>query len=94
MFVISTRTFLRYNPLGWVADQFNRRILMEDRAIVGSSQPPEVPPPGEELSVATDAPTLHFRRYYYRELKRSDGARLVPPTRLARQAEPEAAAAE
>ncbi len=31
MFVISTRTFLRHNPLGWVSDQFNRMILTEDR---------------------------------------------------------------
>jgi phenylpropionate dioxygenase-like ring-hydroxylating dioxygenase large terminal subunit len=94
MIVVSTRTFLRHNPLGWVADQLNRRILLEDRDIVGSSQPPEVPPPGEELSVATDAPTLYFRRYYYRELRRSEAARLVPAARLARQVEPEAAAAE
>jgi phenylpropionate dioxygenase-like ring-hydroxylating dioxygenase large terminal subunit len=68
MIVISTRTFLRHNPLGWLSDQFNRVIVGEDRAIVESSLPTAVPPPGDEVSVATDAPTLFFRRWYLREL--------------------------
>jgi phenylpropionate dioxygenase-like ring-hydroxylating dioxygenase large terminal subunit len=80
MFVVSTRTFLRHNPIGWLSDQFNRVIVREDRAIVESSQPAEVPPAGEEASVATDAPTLHFRRYYHRELAKS-AAGLLPATR-------------
>jgi phenylpropionate dioxygenase-like ring-hydroxylating dioxygenase large terminal subunit len=82
MFVISTRTFLRYNPLGWLSDQFNRIILTEDRAIVESSQPPVVPPPAEESSAATDAPTLHFRRWYFRTLASRGAERLVPAARL------------
>lgn len=65
------RDFWR-NPIGKIFDQFNRLILLEDRSVVESSDPPEVPPPGDELSVATDAPTLAFRRYYYRELRGRD----------------------
>jgi hypothetical protein len=36
---------------------------------VESSDPVEVPPASEELSVATDRATLRFRRYYFEELK-------------------------
>ncbi|HSP81713.1 MAG TPA: aromatic ring-hydroxylating dioxygenase subunit alpha [Myxococcaceae bacterium] len=64
MFVASARSFLRYNPLGWLFDQFNRRVIHEDRAVVESSDPAEVPPPAEEKSVATDRATLVFRRWY------------------------------
>lgn len=53
----------------WLQPFKSRRILREDRAIVESSQPSEVPPPADETSVAADAPTLFFRRYYYRELR-------------------------
>ena len=82
MIIIASRDFLRFGPIAWLSDQFNRYIVFEDRAIVQSSQPPEVPPPGDELSTATDAPTLHFRRYYYRELRPSGGGALVPAERL------------
>lgn len=68
-----------------IAVLFNRRILMEDRAVVESSFPVEVPPAASEVSVATDMPTLHFRRYYEREL-RGSSATLVPGSRLARRA--------
>jgi phenylpropionate dioxygenase-like ring-hydroxylating dioxygenase large terminal subunit len=84
LMVISTRTFLRYSPLGWLSDQFNRLIVSEDRAIVESSQPVIVPPPAEETSVATDAPTLYFRRWYHRTLA-PGGAQLVPAARLQRR---------
>jgi phenylpropionate dioxygenase-like ring-hydroxylating dioxygenase large terminal subunit len=82
MFVISTRTFFRYNPLGWLSDQLNRMILTEDRAIVESSQPRLVPPAVEEQSSATDGPTLHFRRWYFRTLAVPPAAGLVPAQRL------------
>jgi len=64
LFVISTRDFLRYNPLGWVFDQFNRVITREDKAVVESHQPLEVPDPSEEKSVPSDRATLAFRRWY------------------------------
>ncbi len=47
-----------------------------------SSQPPEVPLPGEEVSTASDGPTLHFRRYYYRELRQSGKGQLIAAERL------------
>jgi phenylpropionate dioxygenase-like ring-hydroxylating dioxygenase large terminal subunit len=62
--IVTIRNFARprlFDPLfRWM----NRRIAEEDRAIVESSDPPEVPPPEQERSVRTDAPTLAFRRVY------------------------------
>jgi phenylpropionate dioxygenase-like ring-hydroxylating dioxygenase large terminal subunit len=83
LILVAARDFWR-NPIGELFDQFNRLILLEDRSVVESSDPPEVPPPGEELSVATDAPTLAFRRYYYRELRGRGAGDLVDARRLAR----------
>lgn len=65
MILVTTRDFGLYNPLFWLFDQFNRVILHEDRAVVESSDPPAVPRPRFEKSVATDAPTLAFRRWYF-----------------------------
>lgn len=88
MILISARDFGRFNPLLKLGELFNRKILLEDQGIVESSQPAEVPPPQEEVSVATDAPTLAFRRYYHKALKPSrvegPGTRgLVPASALA-----------
>ncbi len=69
MILVSARDFGRWNPLLAIFDRFNRRILSEDRGVVESIRPFEVPAPGEEKSVATDAATLHFRRYYQREMR-------------------------
>ena len=85
MLVASARTFFGSQVLTWIATKFNN-ILGEDRQVLESSSPPEVPPPGEEPSVATDAPTLHFRKYYYREL-RGTSTTLVPTGRLVRKAD-------
>lgn len=82
MLLISTRQFLLHNPLGWIGDQFNRVVLLEDRAVVESSRPMEVPPPADELSVGTDAPTLAFRKYYFRDLRPST-TQLIGAARLA-----------
>ncbi len=70
LFVAGTRNFLHYNPLGWVFDQFNRVIIKEDRAVVESSDPAEVPPPSEEKSVATDRATLAFRKWYLERVRK------------------------
>ncbi len=68
LLIFSYRDFLRprlFNPLfAWM----NGRIAAEDRAVVESSLPPQVPDPAEELSVRTDAPTLAFRRIYRSQL--------------------------
>ncbi len=81
MIIVSTRNFMRSAIVSWVSDRYNRVIVKEDRAVVESSQPREVPPPADEVSVATDGPTLHFRRYYFRELRPST-TDLVPAARL------------
>jgi phenylpropionate dioxygenase-like ring-hydroxylating dioxygenase large terminal subunit len=77
MVLAMSRTFLRAAPLLWLARLLNRlntKILLEDRGVVESSFPVEVPEPGQEVSVATDGPTLHFRRYYLRELRNSSAS--------------------
>jgi phenylpropionate dioxygenase-like ring-hydroxylating dioxygenase large terminal subunit len=61
----------------WLARLFcplNRFIVQEDREVVSSSQPAEVPPPGVEKSVETDRGTLFFRKYYHEVLKRDPAA--------------------
>ena len=83
MIIVAARNFLRSRVVSWFSDLYNKKIVREDRAVVESSYPREVPHPNEEGSVATDGPTLHFRRYYFREL-RDSSANLVPAARLAR----------
>lgn len=48
-------------------------ILGEDRAVV-ESQSGAVPDDDSEISVATDAPSIAFRRWYHRELMKKTGA--------------------
>lgn len=68
MILVTARNFGRGNPFLALFDRLNPFILAEDRAVVESMRPREIPPAGEEKSVTTDAPTLYFRRYYHREL--------------------------
>ena len=82
MILLFGRTFLRAEIISWLATRFND-VLGEDRGVLETSDPKEAPPPGEELSVETDGPTLHFRKYYYREL-RGSSSKLVPTGRLLR----------
>lgn len=69
MIFVSLRSFAKarlFNPLfRWS----NRRIAAEDKLVLESSQPVEVPPPDEERSVRTDRPTLAFRKSYFARLK-------------------------
>ena len=67
MMVFSVRTFLRWVP-SFLMDRTNRTILDEDRAVLESSDPAEVPRPGEELSVPSDRATLAFRKWYFETL--------------------------
>lgn len=41
-----------------------KRLLWEDQHVVESSDPPEIPEPGHDLSVRSDRATLAFRKYY------------------------------
>ncbi len=75
MLVATARAFATSPLLDPMFAVGNRKILGQDRAVVESSQPPEVPPAAEELSVATDRPTLAFRHWYFKRLKGTSAAR-------------------
>jgi len=72
LLLTTARSFLTHPWLDVWFDLMNRRIAAEDKAIVESSDPIEVPDAREEKSVRTDAPTLRFRTLYQRRLKRGD----------------------
>lgn len=71
MFMVrrNSNRFLR--PFWKLLARVNNKILFEDQLVVESTTPQEVPEPGVEKSVATDAPTLLFRKYYHHALRRS-----------------------
>ncbi|MFO0677533.1 MAG: aromatic ring-hydroxylating dioxygenase subunit alpha [Polyangiaceae bacterium] len=83
MVLTTARDFLTWPVLDFVFHRTNARIAREDKAILESC-PGEVPPAGEEKSVRTDAPTLHFRKRYFAELRTDppDGSPLGPRARL------------
>ena len=68
MILAMARNYLTSRVWDWAFNLANQRIAAEDRAIVESSHPVKVPPPAEEQSVRTDAPTLLFRKRYFAEL--------------------------
>ncbi|WP_036284511.1 aromatic ring-hydroxylating dioxygenase subunit alpha [Methylocystis sp. ATCC 49242] len=80
LILLTMRDFARSPLLHPVFRWMNRRIANEDQTIVESSLPHEVPPPAEEASVRTDAPTLAFRRIYRQRLL---GSAATPPPRAA-----------
>jgi phenylpropionate dioxygenase-like ring-hydroxylating dioxygenase large terminal subunit/uncharacterized protein (DUF2141 family) len=90
MILVTARDFGRYNPFMRLFDAANPIILAEDRGVVESIRPREVPHPSEEKSVATDEPTLRFRRWYLKHLaaRRND---VVPEGALVRTREAEPA---
>ncbi|WP_438015155.1 aromatic ring-hydroxylating dioxygenase subunit alpha [Sorangium sp. So ce315] len=69
MLMTMARDFLTSPLFDFFFHRMNARIASEDRAIIESSFPVEIPPAGEERSVRTDAPTLLFRKRYFAELK-------------------------
>jgi len=91
MFIATARDFAKLPLLDVFFNRRNRPIVQEDRNVVESSMPAEVPPAHEELSVRTDAPTLYFRKRYFAELRRSapaDGAGHPTLSILRRKHEP------
>lgn len=88
MIVVGARSFATLSWLNPLFNWSNLRIVQEDQATVESSQPLEVPPASEEVSVRTDKATLRFRRYYYEVLKDSSAR---APVRLAVAGSQEAA---
>ena len=69
--VVGARSFMRWSWLNPFFNTSNGIIADQDQKVVESSDPPVVPPPSEEVSVASDKPTLAFRRYYFDVLKGS-----------------------
>jgi phenylpropionate dioxygenase-like ring-hydroxylating dioxygenase large terminal subunit len=68
---VASRDFARLSLLEPLFRWMNSRIADEDRAVVESGGPLEVPPAGQEHSVASDRATLQFRRYYDNQLRGS-----------------------
>jgi nitrite reductase/ring-hydroxylating ferredoxin subunit len=75
MILLTIRDFLRPRIFDRLFHWSNRRVATEDQAVLESSDPPEVPAPGDERSVRTDEPTLRFRKIYRERLQGSSAAR-------------------
>ena len=71
LIVAGARDFARWPMLNPLFARMNGRIADEDRAVVESCGGAESPPAAGERSVATDAVTLQFRKYYYQTLRDS-----------------------
>lgn len=69
MLLVTARNFAQNPAASLPFDRFNLKVLHQDRAIVESSDPPEVPAEKIEKSVRSDRPTLTFRTWYLRHLK-------------------------
>ena len=80
LILLTIRDFARWPILNPIFRIMNQRIANEDKRIIESALPKEVPPPSEEASLRTDAPTLAFRRIYRQNLQ---GSSVAPPVRQA-----------
>jgi phenylpropionate dioxygenase-like ring-hydroxylating dioxygenase large terminal subunit len=72
MVIMSMRNFLKPRLFDWIFRRMNRRVASEDKPILETSWPVEVPEPRLERSVRTDQPTLYFRRIYQSRIKDQD----------------------
>ncbi|MCY1010133.1 aromatic ring-hydroxylating dioxygenase subunit alpha [Nannocystis pusilla] len=71
MIMVTVRDFLRSRLFDFYFGRGSRKIGGEDRAVIETSLPGEVPPASEERSVRTDEPTLRFRKLYRDRLMNS-----------------------
>jgi phenylpropionate dioxygenase-like ring-hydroxylating dioxygenase large terminal subunit len=78
--IVTIRNFARWHSFDWYFRRSNRRIADEDKAILETSQPAEVPSAAQEKSVRTDKPTLAFRKLYFERFKNSSAK---PPRAIA-----------
>jgi phenylpropionate dioxygenase-like ring-hydroxylating dioxygenase large terminal subunit len=78
MMLITARSFARLSLLNYHFNHMNAKIAEQDRAVVESSDPVIIPPPGQEYSVRTDKATLRFRKYYFEKLAKTS---VEPPKR-------------
>ncbi|MBT0666773.1 aromatic ring-hydroxylating dioxygenase subunit alpha [Novosphingobium profundi] len=65
----TVRSFAKWPWLDPLFARVNARIAAEDKAIVESSLPACVPAPGAERSVASDGPTLAFRKLWFTRIR-------------------------
>ncbi|MGZ3247369.1 MAG: Rieske 2Fe-2S domain-containing protein [Croceibacterium sp.] len=77
--IVTLRNFARWRGFDAYFLRSNRKIAIEDKAILETSDPIAVPPAGQEKSVRTDAPTLAFRKLYFEKFKESDAIAGRPP---------------
>lgn len=71
MFLVQETPY-RYGRWLWnLLARVNQKVIFEDQLVVESTLVPEIPEPGIEKSVATDGPTLAFRKYYHQQLRKS-----------------------
>jgi hypothetical protein len=70
--IITLRNFARWRGFDPYFRRSNRKIANKDKAVLETSDPVAVPPPGQERSVRTDAPTLAFRKLYFERFRDSD----------------------
>ena len=69
--IYTLRNFAKARAFDPVFARMNARIAAEDKTIIESSMPAEVPPSADEMSVATDAPTLAFRKIWFARIRGS-----------------------
>ncbi len=67
--VVASRDFMRLGLFDPLFRTSSAKIADEDKAVLESSPPGEVPPAAQERSVQTDRATLQFRKYYYEDLR-------------------------
>lgn len=71
--IFTVRNFARARLLNPLFARTNARIAREDKAIVESAMPAQVPPAADEKSVASDAPTLAFRKIWFNRILPGEG---------------------
>lgn len=81
MLLAMGRNFLTSPWLDWAFNWSNTKIASEDKLVVESSFPTEIPSASDEQSVRTDKPTLLFRKRYFAELARSSAGATEPSER-------------
>jgi phenylpropionate dioxygenase-like ring-hydroxylating dioxygenase large terminal subunit len=73
LFICQSRDFARWEVWNPIFYWMNKRIADEDKNVVESGGMEEVPAAASEYSMPSDLVTLQFRKYYYEELRKSEG---------------------
>ncbi len=71
--IYTVRNFARSRLMNRIFARSSNRIAREDKAIVESQRPAAVPPATAEKSVASDAPTLAFRKLWFTRISLPPG---------------------